>query len=403
MSAQDVAEGGCAKSRIMSLEECVDSAFSRNPAVNAAALEVEKSRILKGTAFNPPMTEVTLKQETTGGGGPENGVFFSQEFDFPTSYVARHRLLSAQNELQESRFNIIAADIEREVEALYFEMIYQGELLRLNAELGDIYNEFCRVSAVRLEQGDAGQLEVMNAQRVREKNEMERRSLLIRYEANKLELGRLAGCEGGVEPTPTDLTPLSETLKFYEPFDYDRTVMGKESLMQVRAADREVTLAKNEFLPAIRLGATTQALIKGFNPYNIDRQRFMPGNFMGFEVGITVPLFFGAASAKLKAANTERKISLLNRETSESAAKMNDARLNAELEALSSRLEYYREKALPRANEIKRIAAVSYELGDIDYLEYIASLETAYELYNEYATCINEINQNVIKLKFLRR
>lgn len=384
--------------KAISLEACVDSALSSNPALGAAALEAQKARILKGTAFNPPMTEVTLKQETTGGGGPENGVFFGQEFDFPSLYVARHRELDARSSLAESRFGLLAARKESEVEAAFYEALHFGRLIRLGDELGEIYAEFCRVASARLEQGESSRLELMNASRMSEKNAMELSRLHVQYDASITELRRLTGITGPLVPDPESPELVAPACAGAE---FSQTLRGDMAAREVAVAERELSVARNELLPGIRLGATVQALIKSFNPYHIERLPFEKGNFMGFEVGITVPLFFGAQSARMKAADADRRIALLNREAAEAETLAERRRLEASLASLSSQLEYFASTALPRADEIKRLAVVSYELGEIDYIEYIANLETAYGIYTDYAVCINEFNQAAITLNNL--
>lgn len=385
----------------LTLEQCVDSALARNPALNAAALEVERARILQGTAFDAPKTEVTLKQETTGGGGPENGVFFGQEFDFPTLYVARGRALSAATRLEESRYARLLSEVQREVGAAYGNLAYCNHLRNLYSSLDSLYGEFCRVASVRLSEGEAGQLEMMNAERVRESNRMEMSRLELEYAAGMAELKRLTGIGMDFEVDGGGFDPLP--LPQHGGFDFGTTLRGLQADRAVEVANREVTVAKNEFLPGIRLGATVQALIKGFNPYHIERERFRQGNFMGFEVGVTVPLFFGASSSRLKAADAERRIALLNREAARAEAEGEYEKLAGSLAALYSRIEYFRSVALPRAREIERIAKVSYELGDIDYMEYIGNVETAYGVYRDYADCVKEYNLAVIAVGDLVR
>lgn len=386
----------------MSLEQCIDSAMANNPAVAAAALQVEKARILQGTAFDAPKTEITLKQETTGGGGPENGVAFGQEFEFPTLYVARHKSLSASTRLEESRFNRLAIELERDVTLAYYDLLYQRTLINLNDSLGKIYDEFCRVASERFNAGESGRLEMMNAKRVKEKNDMELRSLKIKYAGALSELKRLTGCrvDFDIDDREFGALPLDPTSEY---LDFNTTAKGVEAERAVDAAERDIAVARNEFMPGIRLGATVQALIKGFNPYHVDRQRFEQGNFMGFEVGVTVPLFFGATSARLKAARTDKRIALLNREMAEAESRSESERLRATLTSVRESMEYFRTSALPDAREIERIARVSYELGDIDYLEYISNMETAYSVYREYADCLNDYNQTVINLTNLSR
>lgn len=379
----------CSGAVPLTLEQCVDSALARNPAVGAAALEVERARLMRATAFDPPMTEVTLKQETTGGGGPENGVYFGQQFDFPTLYVARHRSLSAQTDLAGSRFDLLVRDVRREVASAYCSLLYSGELLRLYTEEAGLYDEFCRVAEVRLGEGEAGALELMNARRVREKNAMESREEEQNYRRLQLELQRLIGSR--------ELPVPSENLAAFRSMTPSRDALpapGEEwpeirvAAAEIAVADREYAVARQELLPGIKLGATVQALIKSFNPYHVERLPFEKGNFMGFEVGVTVPLFFGAQRARLKAADVERRIAMLNMETALSRVESRQAELGARLASLAGRLDYYEKTALPQAAEIRRIALVSYELGDIDYIEYIANMETVYTVSREYAALL---------------
>ena len=381
--------------RVMTLEECIDSALVRNPAVNAAALDVEKARILKGTSFDAPFTEILLKQETTGGGGPENGVMFSQQFDFPSVYVARHRSLDAAYRLEQSRFELQMARTAREVEEAYYNLVYRRRLLQLNSELGAIYDKFLSTATIRFNEGEAGALEVMNAERMVEKNRMEREGIEADMAADMALLRRLtySGCD--VMPADTAQRRLTRPDGDY---DFGTSLRGSEAAGMLALADREVALAKNEFLPGISVGATVQALIKGFNPYHIERNRFEPGNFMGIEVGISVPLFFGAQRSRLKAANAEKAATLLRTEYAEAETLGEVASLRARLDIMEKKLLGLQQESAPRAREISRIATVSYDLGEIDYLEYIANMETAYSVYRDLEDAVYEYNQTIIRL-----
>ena len=385
------------KAAVLSLEACIDSALANNPAVAAAALAVEKARLLERTAFNPSGTEITLKQETTGGGGPENGVYFGQSFDFPTVYMARRRALKEGSVLASGRFNVKAAEIEKEVSLAYCKALYARECLRLGSELETVYDTFRKVAEARYKEGETGVLELMNADRMLEKLGMEIRETGLEYAAAIASLKALTGCREEFELGNECYGAMEFILP--EMMEFGNTHRGAVAGREIALAERELALAKNEMLPEIRLGATVQALIKGFNPYHIDRQRFEKGNFMGFEVGVSVPLFFGAGASKIRAAAAEKRISILNMEAAESEARQEFDTLSAALRTLASSLVRYEERAMPRAREMERIAGVSYELGDIDYVEYIANIEGAYEVYREYAALVYDYNCTVIKLK----
>lgn len=379
------------------LDACLDSALSRSPAMGAAALDVEKARILKGTAFDAPYTGITLKQETTGGGGPENGVLFSQDFDFPTVYTARGRQLDALYRLEQNRLGVQARVMMRQVEAAYHNLLYQEELLRLNARLGAEYEKFLRIATIRHQEGESSALEMMNAERMLEKNGLERSALEADLAAGVTTLRSLIFTDRDILPSDTLLYEIPYTPE--ENFHFESTLRGAEARGMVDVADRDIALAKNQLLPGISLGATVQALIKSFNPYHIERERFRQGNFMGFEVGISVPLFFGAQQSRIKAAGAEKAAVLLRNEYAGAEAASEVARLSGLLANITERIGRIRSSSIPRADEIRRLAEVSYNFGEIDYIEYIANIETSYAVYRELADAINEYNQIVIQLK----
>lgn len=161
-------------------------------------------------------------------------------------------------------------------------------------------------------------------------------------------------------------------------------------------------IARQSFLPEISLGASTQALIKSFNPYDIERSRFSKGNFMGFEVGVSIPLFFGAKKSALKAAKRDVEINRvqmeaeLQRVTAEFRTVQNDYLRSQKA------LDYHLSVANKDAAEIQRIAQVSYEKGDIDYLEYIQNIQVAMEQQLSYIDALDAYNKAAIALLFIQ-
>lgn len=381
--------------REVTLEQCLEMAAEADPAIRGARLEVEKANVLKRTAFDPAQTEITLKQETTGGGGPDNGVYFGQEFDFPSLYVARHKALSARSDLEQTRLLRLLSDLETEVMTIYNSALYYRSLLQLTQKTDSLYSRNCNIVAIRVEEGTSRRLELINSERVRDKNRLEQRNVAAEY-ANALSRLRLVtGSTEEICPVAQEYLPLP-----YLPseFDFDKTAAGAEALGEIRVADREVTVAKNEFMPGLHVGATVQALIKGFNPYHVERLPFEKGNFMGLEVGITVPLFFGAGSARLKAARLDQAISRLNMENLRLDAVNERERLDSRLRTLREGLDFYEKTELPRALELKDLAEISYELGDIEYMEYISNMELYFAINREYLEHVNDYNETVINL-----
>src|SRR5690606_848072 len=123
--------------------------------------------------------------------------------------------------------------------------------------------------------------------------------------------------------------------------------------------------------------------------------------FQGFTAGISLPIFFGGSLAKTKAA----KITI-DREKQQADYLQNQLKSQLieaveELAGYESLLGYYRETGEPNARKISANATKAYQNGDISYVEYVQSLDTANTILINYAVAVKAYNQTVINIQYL--
>ena len=66
-----------------SLRECLSIARDNNVDVKVADLQVERATRMEKTAFDLEKAELSLSQDPTTGGSPDNALTLSQKFDLP--------------------------------------------------------------------------------------------------------------------------------------------------------------------------------------------------------------------------------------------------------------------------------------------------------------------------------
>lgn len=384
--------------RKVTLEECMAMATDGNPALRSEQLNVEKNRILMGTAFDAPNTGIELSQDATDGGGMENGLKFSQEFDFPSVYVARRKALQSDYLVARSQMDVRRAEICRDVMTAYYGVLYVKRRIELLQELEGSYSRFEKTALERWEAGEASKLEYVNAGRLRSKVEMDLRDAFSELAAGRAALMAAIGTDEPVEPVETEL-PVLQLNEDGGGFVAGQTLAGRLLESELKRSERYVGLARQEFLPGLFVAATSQLVIKGFNPYHVERPRFDKGDFMGFQVGITVPLFFGAKRARLLAAKRDVEIARSRMDDANRRMSLEYAETMNEYTTALQNLKYYETDGLAQAGEIARLAQISYELGEIDYLEYMQNVETAITLEMEYIAAIDRLNKAVITLQ----
>lgn len=64
-------------------------------------------------------------------------------------------------------------------------------------------------------------------------------------------------------------------------------------------------------------------------------------------------------------------------------------------------LSYYEEEGNELAQEILKTAEGSFRNGEIDFYQYIQSLESAYDIKLEHLDKLQEYNQTIIAINYL--
>lgn len=395
------AQGGA--EALTTLEACLREAFANNLTLQSGKVAIERARELQGTAFDIEGTGVSIAQTPTTGGGPENALTVSQTFAFPTVYGAKRGKLRAETRLEEIRYELSRAELEREVCAAYYTLLYAEELERLYAAQDSVYARFLSIAEARLKSGEAGRLEQINARRLHEGNHIAMADAGRQADNMRLRLRQWLNTDKDIAPSETSLPVMDGDADGLGDFDPQASPLVRLSSQESVVAEKGLRLARQAFLPEISLAASTQMLLKGFNFYDIDRARFPQGNFMGAELGISVPLFFTARKSNLRAAKKEVERSRLRMEQDLiGVATDYDIARNDCLQA-RSRLDYYLSGGNEDARETSRIAQLSYEKGDIGYVEYVQNLQTALDLQVSYIEAVNAYNQAVISLRYIQK
>ncbi|WP_288490249.1 TolC family protein [uncultured Prevotella sp.] len=386
-----------AQSRQMTLQEVLAMAAERSLTLQRSRMEVDKTRILQGTAFHLDATSVSLSQDPTSGGSPDNAITVSQSFALPSVYSARRSLLKSETSAAQSRLAVSENELRREVSLAFYDLLYAQDVLHIYARQDSIYKNFNRVAEAKLGSGETGRLEQMNAIRLKQENDIKSDIAQRDFLTAQLQLMKWLNTDTLVIPLATATNEL--IFADYSIADVPLLALAKS---QEEVANRQLKLEKRNGLPTFSVGASVQTVIKGFNPYNIDRSAYGGGNFMGFSVGVNIPLAFGAQKAQVKAARKEVEMAQLNVRNQEYVLrKTYDAAYNNYVSAHKA-YNYYQKIGVPQAREVERISKVSYEYGQIGYVELMQNLQSALEVWKDFADATRQYNKAIVELNYLQ-
>ncbi len=379
----------------MTLKQCIGIGLTNNYGIKAAEKSVERAKAMQGSAWDLDKTDITLSQDPTSGGSTDNALSLTQQMDFPTVYVAKGKLLKAETKVERGKAEIAKLQLRTDIASTYYQLVYKQELIHILQAQDSVIGKFCSIVAKLHEAGEARKLERMTMERKLTDNRHELLLAKNDFDMLQKQMMTLMNVAEPVLPAESKLEALTRDLG---DFNFYNTAEGQLAQDKIEVADRELTLAKNGFAPSLSVSLRNQLVISSWNPYHQDRSRFSEGNFMGFEVGIGVPLFFGATKAKVKAAKRDREIADLEMKQDEAQRRKEYGDLLNNLSVAREKMAYYNGDGLRQVEEMTRLAETEYESGEITYLELADVLDESVSHAMNRASAINDYNQVVISL-----
>ena len=169
---------------------------------------------------------------------------------------------------------------------------------------------------------------------------------------------------------------------------------------QVQVAQANHKVEKSALYPDISLGYFIQSITGNQDVNGTSTYYNNSPQFQGFSLGLAVPLFAGSSIAKAKAAKTNMEREQKNADYVTQQFKSYLEQQLEQLETYKSLVQYYKVTAIPNANLIIKNATKSYQNGDISYVEYVQSIETASEIQLNSNEAIYNFNQTVITIQY---
>ncbi|OPC35062.1 acriflavine resistance protein B [Elizabethkingia meningoseptica] len=389
-------QGLRAQTRTISVQQATDMALQNNLLMKSKDLNVMVSKALKPTAGELPQLSVSAQLGQYNSPTFDNSFAISQSIPFPTIFKAKRELIASTIKSREIEKEISVNELLKQVRSYY----YQIEYLQFNksklTDLDNLYQDFIRIATVRYNAGDIKKVEISTAET--QKGEI---NLLLKQNQVYLDnayknLKTLLNTKEEIEvPVSAGYQPLKIDLVL------DSTVIAnnpsvKAFYQEMEIAEKNKKVEKSQGLPEFSLGVTTQSLIGMHTKNGVEKYYGSSNRFNSFNVGISIPLTFGATKARIQSLEYQRQAAEVN-------AKLQQQQLTAQLENAirqyqqdTEQYKYYTEQAIPNAEKITKAAQLGYRTGDISYVEYLFALQTATNIQLKYLESIQQVNQSVV-------
>lgn len=388
-----------AQQKPLSLDSAIAKALRNNLEVRSSGLVVAQAKALQKSGVDLPKTEVVLTQDPTSGGNMDNAIGITQNIAWPGLYAKQRKLLNQQSTLALRSYQASQANITRAVRNAWYTQALFQETLRILDYQDSLYAGFVKKAEIRFKTGETSNLELMSARNKYQEIKTMKIGALADLKTNELALQQLLNTQ---EPIVVESQSLPIFLAAAAPFQADKNASLGVAQQEVEVANAKIGVERSKNMPDFILGYNQQLVVSGFNPANISRT-YSPGTrIAGIQVGVALPLFNQAGRAKVKAEKIGVEVAKTNFENAQSQVKLAYEQELQHYQKFKQLVDYYLKTGLKQADEQLRIAQVSFNLGEIGYIEYIQNTSAAVQAKLAYLETVSQLNQSAIQLQYLK-
>lgn len=378
---------GNAQVKGLNFEQVRALALENNAGLKAAALKVGESKALIGSAFDFDKTEVFYQYDQNNlafNNEPLKVYGIQQSILFPTLYFKGRQINKVNSAIENSHYEIQKQLLEHEITSAYYTLLYAREKKQVYKYLDSVYQKFANASQRRFELGETNYLEKITAQakhkELRALFNQSREDIAIAY-------ARLQKVTQVDSPLNIAMVPLEKL----QMTNSDISLNAGISLYNQRSElfKAKSGLEKQQLLPDISF-----EYFQGTNSG-------LGENLYGYQVGLKIPLIFSGNASKIKAANIANEIAIEESNEYTNRLQLKKEQLMGQLQKYEEALSYYQVDGQSLSDEILKTASISYKNGEIDFFQYIQSLENAYRIILSYLENLNNYNQTVIAINHL--
>lgn len=385
LSSVTMAQTSQSSSQLLGLMEM---GLQNNNDINAKQIQVEKYKAAIKTAYAIDKTTLYYSYDQNNlalNNAPLKVMGVQQKFAFPTVYGAQKKLFTAQYESEVAALEIAKNKLKFEIAQVYHQIVYFQNQEKLFYYLDSLYQNFSKASDRRFELGETNYLEKITA--LSKYRQINTKLTQIIKDKNRLyeQLKTLIQSKEVVLVLETTIQPILvheiNSKSLYD--NYFNTITSTHT--------QNISLHKKAYLPDLNF------------EYFQGRNNGLSQSLYGFQVGVSVPIFYSNTKAKIKMAQLEKQSWEQQMQSEQKKIETFLLQKKEELSKYNEAIQYYNLYGEKLAKEIIKVAQMSYKQGEIDFFQYITSLENATSIQVDYLEAVlqyNKVQNEIIYLNY---
>ena len=368
------------------LNYLINIAHQNNLELQMSTMQVEKAHLEMQSAVQFEKSNVYFNQDQNNlasNDKPLNVFGIEQRFLFPTTYANQRKL--KKNEWEQAGYEreILQKKIAKEVSDLYIQLVYLKHQKMVHNQLDSLYTLFSKGESLKFEVGESNYLQKITA--------------ISKSQQIKIQL----------QNTDLEITKTLESLKLLIQNDTLKIKANEFEKLTLNNLSYSNSLIKktnelSEKSSEMQWKQTKQAWLPDFNAsYFQGINDGLSQSLSGFQVGVEIPLLFFGKSKQTQAAKVKYEMAQIQSLQNEKQWNSEYLKLWKEFENTAQTLEILTHQKTSFAPEILKFAEMGFKNGDLDFFDYLQSIENAQNIELNYLKTLFDYNNTILKINYL--
>ncbi|WP_308601119.1 TolC family protein [uncultured Dysgonomonas sp.] len=368
------------------LDRLIEAALANNKELSSYQLQTQASKANINTAFDFDKTTIYYGYDENNVAPNDKAlrVFgIEQTFSFPTVYGAQKKVYKSQWEQNKALYEIQRNKLTLAISLVYEQIVYTQNKEVLYTQLDSLYSAFSKAGSRKFELGESNYLEKITAEAKSKQIYTTLVQLKSQRQALYEQLKSLVQSEEDFQVSNNQLN-----LLYLENVSIGKELQKNYMETISNTYSSQLKLQNQNWLPDLSV-----ELFTGTNKGLGYRQN-------GFQIGVAIPLFFSGNISKKKTAKLEQQSWEAMRSNHEIQMESFYMQKQAELNQHKEMIKYYTENGQKLSKEIIKTADMSYKNGEIDFFQYIQSMENAISIESDYLDNVLSYNKSYLELHY---
>lgn len=392
------ANSSFAQGKIYNEYELIELAKANNKSIQSKSLGIQSAEALRGTISELP--KLSLEGQIGQYNSPtiDQSYAISQNIPFPTIFGARRQLYKSAIQQKIIEKDLSINEVLKQVRSYYYQILFlEHNAIQLKS-LDSLYQDFIRIATVRYDAGDIKKIEINTAETQQGEINLLWKQNNVLLKNAYLELKHLLFTEDKFQiAMPTEYRPLilGDVLDSMSIANHPLVRFYENEVIRQEA---NKSLEKAQGLPDFTFGVTNQSLIGNQVKDGVERYYGGWNRFTSVNLGISIPLTYGATKSRIKSLEFEKQAAEQNALLTRNQLQRDFKSMMNQYNQDEEQYVYYKSQAVPNALKIVKASQLGYRTGEISYVEYLLALQTATNIQLKYLESIQKVNESVVTI-----